>query len=203
MLGRKKKQEEAEVARRDAERAEQEAREAEERRPPQPKGQPTPRRKDQVAARRRPLVPNDRKVARQTQRERTRQLREKQRIAMETGDERYLPVRDRGPQRRFVRDWIDARTGVGEWMLIVVLLFLFVSLAVPEQLRIVMSQFLWLLVLVVLVECWWVARSVRRKIEERFGEKEKGIRFYAIMRALQIRRLRLPKPLVGRGEFPS
>ncbi|MDS2171730.1 DUF3043 domain-containing protein [Nesterenkonia sp. CL21] len=200
MLGRKKKQqEEAEAAHRDAEQAEQEAH----KRLPQPKGQPTPRRKDQVAARKRPLVPDDRRAAKQAQREHMRQLREKQRVAMETGDERYLPVRDRGPQRRFVRDWIDARTGVGEWMLIVVLLFLFVSLAVPEQMRIIMSQFLWLLVLVVLIECWWVARSVRRKIEERFGEKEKGVRFYAIMRALQIRRLRLPKPLVSRGEFPA
>lgn len=202
MLGRKKKQDATPpAARLDAEKAEREA--AQDKRRPQPKGQPTPKRRDQVAARRRPLVPDDRKAARLAQREHMRQAREKQRRAMETGDERHLPLRDRGPQRRFVRDWIDARTGIGEWMLVVVLFFLFVSLAVPEQIRIVMSQFLWLLVLVVLVECWYVARSVRKKVEERFGEQEKGIRFYAVMRALQIRRLRLPKPLVSRGQFPT
>lgn len=172
-------------------------------RKPQPKGQPTPKRKHQEAMRRRPLVPGDKKAARQAQREHVRQLRQKQRTAMETGDEKYLPQRDRGPQRRFVRDWVDARTGVGEWMLLVVLLFLFVSLAVTEEARLMLSQVLWVAVLVVLVECWYVARSVRKKVEQKFGEKEKGIRFYAVMRCLQIRRLRLPKPLVRRGEFPS
>lgn len=201
MLGRKKKQDAAEAARLDAETDEQDA--AASARRPQPKGHPTPKRKDQVAARKRPLVPDDRKAARHAQREHMRQQREKQRRAMETGDERHLPLRDRGPQRRFVRDWVDSRTGIGEWMLVVVLLFLFVSLAVPEQIRIIMSQFLWILVLVVMVECWYVARTVRKKAEEKFGTSEKGLRFYAVMRALQIRRLRLPKPLVTRGASPS
>ena len=54
-----------------------------------------------------------------------------------------------------------------------------------------------------IVECWWVARRVRKQLEAKFGEVEKGVRFYAAMRSLQIRRLRLPKPMVSRGEFPS
>lgn len=202
MLGRKRKTaEEAVEAPAPADEADG-ARSGSDRKP-QPKGQPTPKRKHQEALRRRPLVPGDKKAARQAQREHTRQLREKQRVAMETGNEKYLPQRDRGPQRRFVRDWVDARTGIGEWMLLVVLVFLFVSLALSDEARLILSQVLWLAVLVVIVECWYVARTTRKKIEARYGEKEKGIRFYAIMRALQIRRLRLPKPMVRRGEFPT
>lgn len=173
------------------------------RRTPQPKGAPTPTRREREAARKRPLVPDDRRAARQAQREHLRELRQKQRIAMETGDEKYLPPRDRGPQRRFARDWVDARFGVGEWMLLLVLAFLFVSFVLTDEARLVLSQVLWLFVLAVIVECWWVARQVRKRLELKFGEAERGVRFYAAMRSLQIRRLRLPKPMVARGEFPS
>ncbi len=169
---------------------------------PAPKGRPTPKQRDQVAARKRPLVPDDRRAAREAQREHIREVRQKQRIALETGDDRYLPPRDRGPQRRFARDWVDARTGLGEWMLVLVLVFLFTSLLLPEDARLVMSQALWVLVLLVIVEGWYVGRSVRKRAEAKFGEMERGLRFYSAMRSLQIRRLRLPKPLVARGEYP-
>ena len=33
----------------------------------------------------------------------------KQREALANGDERYLPARDKGPVRRFVRDYVDSR----------------------------------------------------------------------------------------------
>ncbi len=178
--------------------AEQEA-----KRTPQPKGAPTPTRREREAARKRPLVPDDRKAARQAQREHLRDLRQKQRVAMETGDEKYLPPRDRGPQRRFARDWVDARFGIGEWMLLLVLAFLFISFVLTDEARLMLSQVLWLFVLAVVVECWWIARQVRKRLELKFGEAERGVRFYAAMRALQIRRLRLPKPMVKRGQFPA
>lgn len=173
------------------------------KRTPQPKGAPTPTRREREAARKRPLVPDDRRAARQAQREHMRDLRQKQRVAMETGDEKYLPPRDRGPQRRFARDWVDARFGIGEWMLLLVLAFLFVSFVITDEARLVLSQVLWIFVLAVIIECWWVARQVRKRVQAKFGELERGVRFYAAMRALQIRRLRLPKPMVKRGQFPS
>nr|WP_255316564.1 DUF3043 domain-containing protein [Nesterenkonia sp. Act20] len=202
VLGRKKNTAD-QIAEAEAARAREDA--STTRRQPEKKGVPTPKRSEQVAARRRPLVQNDRKLARAAQRQQMADQRVKMRRAMETGEEKYLPPRDRGPQRRFVRDYVDARMGIGEWMLIIVLIFLFASFVMNEQMRIVVSQILWLFVLAVIVEAWWVGRTVRKKLDAKFGpeNRERGIRFYAAMRALQIRRLRLPKPLVARGQFPS
>nr|WP_218624340.1 MULTISPECIES: DUF3043 domain-containing protein [unclassified Nesterenkonia] len=175
------------------------------KRQPEKKGVPTPKRSQQQAARKRPLVQNDRKVARAAQRQQMADQRVKMRRAMETGEEKYLPARDRGPQRRFVRDYVDARFGIGEWMLVLVLVFLFASFVMNQEMRIIVSQILWLFVLAVLVEAVWVGRVVRKKVDAKFGveNRERGLPFYAAMRSLQIRRLRLPKPLVARGHFPA
>ena len=172
---------------------------------PPKKGVPTPTRREQEAARKRPLVASNRKLAKQRDRQRVAEQRAKMRQAMETGEEKYLPTRDRGPQKRFARDYVDARTGVGEWLLVIVLVFLFASFLMTEQARALVAFGLWAVMLAVIVECWWVGRQVRKHIEVSFGvgELEKGIRFYAAMRALQVRRLRLPKPMVARGQFPS
>ncbi len=35
---------------------------------------------------------------------------------MKTGDERYLPPRDKGPVRRFIRDFVDSRFSFIELM---------------------------------------------------------------------------------------
>ena len=36
---------------------------------------------------------------------------------MRTGDERYLPARDKGPVKRFIRDYVDARLSIAEFLL--------------------------------------------------------------------------------------
>src|SRR3954454_3917605 len=81
---------------------------------PGAKGRPTPKRSVSQAANKRPLVPSgrDRKTAGRASREQLREQRMRQRQAMITGDERYLPARDAGPQRRYVRDYIDARWNI-------------------------------------------------------------------------------------------
>ncbi len=52
---------------------------------------PTPKRKDQEAARKRPLVPNDRKASKAAERVAIQDQRQKMRQALDTGDERFLP----------------------------------------------------------------------------------------------------------------
>ena len=48
---------------------------------------------------------------------------------------------------------------------------------------------------------WFI---LTRKIRAKFGaDKAERVRWYAAMRALQLRPLRLPKPQVKRGQYPS
>jgi hypothetical protein len=170
---------------------------------PQQKKGPTPTRAQQEAARRRPLVPDDRKAARAASREAEAAERQKMRLAMETGDERHMPVRDRGPQKRYARDYVDARTGLGEWLMIIVLVYVFMAFLPSTDLQLWLTFSLWALVLLVVLEGVLVSFQLKRRLTEKFGEVERGVRWYGVMRAMQLRRLRLPKPQVKRGRYPA
>jgi len=170
--------------------------------PRQKKG-PTPTRAQQEAARRRPLVPDDRKAARAASREAEAAERQKMRLAMETGDERHMPVRDRGPQKRYARDFVDARTGLGEWLMIIVLVYVFMAFLPSTDLQLWLTFSLWALVLLVVLEGVLVSFQLKGRLTEKFGEVERGVRWYGVMRAMQLRRLRLPKPQVKRGQYPA
>jgi hypothetical protein len=123
---------------------------------------------------------------------------------MLTGDDRYLPPRDKGPARRFVRDYVDARHSAGEYLLIAVMVVLMVSLLPSPVIKAVTVIVLYGLVIVVAVDTWLLRRRVQRLVTAKFGaEKAHGAGGYAMMRALQLRRSRLPRPLVQRGEFPT
>ena len=51
---------------------------------------------------------------------------------MVTGDDARLPARDKGPVRRYIRDYIDARWNLGEFMLPVMLIVLALTLHAHE-----------------------------------------------------------------------
>ena len=171
--------------------------------PRQKKGvRPTPRRSEAEATRKtRVSTPKDPKEARRVARRQMREEREAQRQALLTGDERTLPARDRGPMRAFVRDHIDARTGVAEFFLPTAVLILILSV-MPSALLKNLSLLLWLVIIVLIVLDTVIMNfRLKRRLRDRFpGENLKGITMYAMMRSLQMRRLRLPKPRVARGE---
>ena len=81
------------------------------------KGRPTPSRKDRELARKRPLVGDRSKEAKRVDNEKVRADRQKARQGMMAGEERYLGARDKGPQRKFARDVVDARFTAGELVL--------------------------------------------------------------------------------------
>jgi hypothetical protein len=45
--------------------------------------------------------------------------------------------------------------------------------------------------------------SLRRKLTAKFGEFQRGTFLYILTRAWQLRFLRLPKPQVRRGQYPT
>ncbi|MGM7667371.1 DUF3043 domain-containing protein [Microbacterium sp. A93] len=169
----------------------------------QAKKGPTPTRAEREAARRRPLVPEDRKAARKAARDAEVVERQKMRMAMETGDERNMPLRDRGPQKRFARDWVDARTGVGEWLMVIVLVYVFLAFLPQSDLAIWLTFSLWAIVLLVVLEGVLISFQLKKLLAAKFGDVERGVRWYGVMRAMQLRRLRLPKPQTKRGQYPA
>ena len=169
------------------------------------KGAPTPTRKAQEAARKRPLVPEDRKASKAAERQAVQEQRLKMRAALDTGDERFLPLRDKGPQKRFARDFVDARFSLGEYLMFGALIFVLVSLVVPasSDLMVYVLGGFWLMFLAVFVDVFILSRKLRRALEAKFGDVERGTVWYGSMRSLQFRKLRLPKPQVKRGQYPS
>jgi hypothetical protein len=165
------------------------------------KGRATPTRKEAEAARKQRLsAPRTRKEQNAARRAQVKEHRDRQRIALSTGDDTYLPARDKGPVRRFVRDYVDSRWCVGE---VLVPLFFLVFAAVvlaPGAIK-GFASFVWLFVLLVMMaDAARVVVGVRAAIREKFAQADtKGVTMYAVLRAWQMRRLRLPKPQVKHG----
>lgn len=166
-----------------------------------PKGRPTPSRKQQEAARRQPLVPSDRKAAKAEEREAARERRLREQQAMRTGDERYLPLRDKGPQRRYIRDFVDARFNVGD-VLIFIMLAVFIAGIFIEPWRALSTLAMWVLIAVWFIDSWLMWRKLKSQLIAKFGEIQTGSGMYAFNRVMMVRPLRMPKPQVKRGEFP-
>ena len=131
--------------------------------------------------------------------------RERARVGMAAGEEKFLPMRDRGPQRRWVRDYVDSGWHLAEWLMPLMLVVVIVSLF-PDQ-SIVYYAFvaLWIFVIIAVADMIFLSVRVKKKAAEKFGEsrREKGLGWYAAMRALQMRFMRLPKPQVKRGQRPE
>ena len=164
------------------------------------KGRPTPTRKEAEAARKQRLtVPRTRKEQAAARRTQTQIHRDRQRQAMATGDDSYLPTRDKGPVRRFARDYVDSRWCIGEILLPLFFVVFAIMTVAPRLTGFASSA--WLAVLgLMAIDGVRLVRGVRAGVRQRFGETDtKGLAMYVIMRAWQMRRLRLPKPLVKHG----
>ncbi len=164
------------------------------------KGHATPTRAEREAARRRPLVANT-KEAKARARAELNERREKARVGMANGEERYLPARDKGPQRKFVRDYIDSRWHIAEFIMpamIVVILLTFIGIPIIQMYAFLV---LWAFVILAIANMVFMGWRVKRAVRRKFGDSklERGTGWYAGMRTMQMRFLRLPKPQVKRG----
>ncbi|HNV41627.1 MAG TPA: DUF3043 domain-containing protein [Ornithinibacter sp.] len=170
------------------------------------KNRPTPKRKDQEAARRQPLVVADRKQAKKLDRAKRNEQMYRTRQAMLTGDESGLPARDKGPVRRYIRDHIDARWNLAEFMLPVMLIVLALSFLRTNEILFFVTILTYAILLTAIVDTLLMWRGLRKRLTAKFGEeaaKAKGNGMYAAMRAFQLRRSRMPRALVKRGEYPA
>jgi hypothetical protein len=172
--------------------------------PQSPKGRPTPKRSEAQSQRRRAsTTPTDRKSAMKQQREARRTDMARQRAALANGDERFLPARDKGPVRRYVRDYVDSRFCMAEFFLPLAVVILVLSMVRIGSLQNI-ALLLWLGVIVlIVVDSIGLWLRLKKQLAERFPDTPKrGAVAYGLMRTLQMRRLRLPKPQVKRGQRP-
>ncbi|MGO4598832.1 DUF3043 domain-containing protein [Terrabacter sp. 2RAF25] len=170
---------------------------------PGAKNRPTPKRREQEALNKRPLIVTDRKAATKQDKTARREAMAKQRAGMLVGDEKYLPARDKGPRRRFIRDSVDSRWNIGEFMLPIMLIVLLLSFVRTNWALLLVFVLVYGLILVAIGDALLMWRRTRRKVEDKFGQAEKGDAWYAIMRAFQMRRTRMPKPQIDRGNPPA
>ncbi len=166
------------------------------------KGRATPSRKEQEAANKRPLVPSDRRAARGQSRTQVTSERDRARAGMAAGEERYLPARDKGPQKRYTRDFVDARWNVGE-VLMPVLVLVILSYFLPRQISQYALIGVWAVLAVVVIDGVVLRFQLKSRLTAKFGSMERGVAWYAFMREIQLRLMRLPKPQVKRGQYPS
>lgn len=163
------------------------------------KGRPTPSRKEaEAAARARAKAALDPKASRKEQRRRRSENAAKAREGMRAGDVRYLPKRDQGPVKAFVRDFVDTRLNMAEFAVPILFASLLFSAAGQAQLG---SAIINALMIVVIIDSIFLRWRMRRELTRRFPDESlKGTTTYAFMRALQLRFLRLPKPRVKLGQ---
>lgn len=178
------------------------------------KGRPTPKRRDAESKRRGPVAPPPRTTREAMKRNRgnkeerkalsakRREARLKQRERMMSGDDKYLPPRERGPVKAYVRDLVDSqRTVLGLFMPLAIVVFL--SLFFPS---LVVQQYATLVCLLVFVLMIGQGLILGRKLTSMARQKfpKENIRgfsigWYAFSRGIQLRRLRIPKPRVQAG----
>ena len=156
------------------------------------KDRPTPSRREAEAARRqrvhRTLTPKEaRRLASQQNRE--------QRM-------RAVTAREAAPEKTLMRDYVDARFSIGEFLLpsLVVILAVSFLTAVYPTVSAITTAAMYLFILAVLFDSFLLWRGFKRVLAERLpGAPTRGLMMYGINRAIQIRRFRMPAPRIKRG----
>lgn len=169
---------------------------------PQKKGRPTPKRKDVESARKTfALAPAHSKEEKARQKAAARAARLAQRAAYLRGEENALPLRDRGPVKKFVRNYVDSRRSIGEYFLPIIGIVLIISLFPYAISAVIGVALMYTVLFASVIDGILLSRKIKREASVRFpSESLKGIGMYGWLRSTQMRRMRAPKPSVSAGD---
>ncbi|MET7421035.1 DUF3043 domain-containing protein [Dactylosporangium sp. NPDC005555] len=166
-------------------------------------GKTTPKR---VVAGRRVAEPPaaNRREAAKKMRERQRAERLEAREGMANGEERFLLPRDRGPERRLVRDIVDSRRTIGTFFFGTTFLVMLVGFNrdLNPSIYLAANALFGVMAVATAIDSFLISRTIKRLVKERYPsstEKLGRLYFYAIMRAISFRFIRNPKPQVKVG----
>lgn len=179
---------------------------------PAKKGRPTPKRSE-ATQKRHALAPIKGKVEKKRSREEQKAARIAARAAYMRGDENALPLRDRGPVKRFVRDYIDSRRSVGEYFLPIIFVVLLLTMiptkttknaeGLPQvpMTQVISIAIMYSVLLISILDGLRLSRKIRKLVTAKFpGTPTKGLGMYGWLRSTQMRRMRAPKPQVRAGD---
>ena len=166
------------------------------------KGRPTPTRKEaEAAAKAKAKAPRTRREIAAAQRTQRGEGTARVRQGMRNGEEKYLLARDKGPVRRFIRDFVDSRFSVIELLIPLLVVTMVLGYSGNDSLAAFGSSLLFGAVALVLADMLWLRFKLRRQLGARFPDSTlKGTTYYAVTRAMQMKFMRLPKPQVKIGQ---
>lgn len=169
---------------------------------PDKKGRPTPKRKEAEAARKvSSLAPASTKAEKAKAKEAARTARIAQRAAYVRGDESALPLRDKGPVKKFVRNYVDSRRSVGEYFLPIIFFVLVLTLIPSKVFQLTSILVMYSVLLISVVDGFLLSRKLKKVVTQKFPDAEvKGLGMYGWLRSTQMRRMRTPRPAIKRGE---
>jgi Protein of unknown function (DUF3043) len=166
------------------------------------KGRPTPKRKEAEAARKvASLAPASTKIEKKRAKETARAARVAARAAYMRGDENALPSRDKGPVKKFVRNYVDTRRSIGEYFLPIIFAVLIMTLIPLPAFQLGSIALMYGVLLISVIDGIFLSRKIKAAAADRFpGGDFKGIGMYGWLRSTQMRRMRMPKPQVSPGD---
>ncbi|HIT75003.1 MAG TPA: DUF3043 domain-containing protein [Candidatus Avipropionibacterium avicola] len=152
----------------------------------------TPTRKEAEAARRNRVNPM---LSPKEAKRRQRQVQTEERS-------RAMENRERAPEKVLLRDWVDSRRRLGEFLLpslIVLLALQFTASVIPDMVWI-STGLMYAFILAVIIDVTRMWRGYKRLLARKIPDANtRGLLMYGAMRATQIRRFRMPAPQVERG----
>src|SRR5579875_1713912 len=167
------------------------------------KGRPTRKRSEAERGRRQPIASSRAAAAPRTPEEKARARSERARKyeAMKRGEQWALNPRDRGPARALARDYVDCKRRLSEYYMYVLVVLLAAVFVRDKAIQTYVSPLVLVLIVIVVIDALIIRRGLRKLVAERLpGEPARGLTMYAVMRALQIRRFRMPAPRVRPGQ---
>jgi hypothetical protein len=157
------------------------------------KARPTPTRKEAEAARRQRVTQTySKKEARKYASQQARANRM-----------RAINQREGAPDKALMRDYVDSRFNLGEFLLpsVVVILAITILGSYVRGVAGFATLAMYLFILLVIVDNFMMWRGFKKVLAARLPKAStKGLLMYGMTRATQLRRFRMPAPRVKRGD---
>jgi Protein of unknown function (DUF3043) len=167
------------------------------------KGRPTPKRSEAERNRRQPITGSRGPASPRTPEDKAKAKTDRSRKyeAMKAGEAWALNPRDRGPVRALARDYIDSKRRISEYYMYILVILLIAIFVRNKTAQTYISPLILVLVVIIVIDAQLIRYQLRKLVSARLpGESTRGLTMYAVMRALQIRRFRVPAPRVHPGD---